>query len=58
MKLTTFDPADFLHTRERQNAYLAEAIAMRDPKEIADANEAVAKARTRADAGKNSPHKP
>ncbi len=45
VKLKAFDPAEFLHTPERQVAYLNEAFASRDPSEIAEALGTIARAR-------------
>lgn len=44
VKLKAFDPAEFLHTPERQVAYLNEAFASRDPSEIAEALGTIARA--------------
>ncbi len=54
IKLKAFDPAEFLHTPERQAAYLNEAFASRDPAEVADALGTIARARGMAKVAKNS----
>ena len=45
VKLTTFDPAEYLTDEESISAFLAESFESGDPAEIADALRVVARAR-------------
>lgn len=54
IRLKAFDPAEFLHTPERQAAYLNEAFTTRDPAEVAEALGTIARARGMTKVAKNS----